>query len=188
MRTYLLAVVAANLAAATLAAPAPQNFPVVSLRPTTEDACFAAARDLNPDPSTCDVLIHRAGVDARTLAATHNNRGLILGAMGLPEEALDDFDAALVLAPDLAQAQINRANILFELARYPEALSAYDEALEHMTINRHVALFNRALTHRALGNVEQAKLDLDAARRRAGAGRGVAPNSKKAELQPQPPT
>ena len=170
MRTYLLGLIAAALSATALsahAAQAPLNFPEVSVQPATEEACFAAARDLNPDPSTCDVLIQGANADAPTLAATHNNRGLILGAMGLPEDALADFESVLDLAPDLEQAQVNRANILFQLGRYAQALAAYDDALESTTRFRHVALFNRALTHRALGNVEQARLDLAAARRLA---------------------
>jgi tetratricopeptide (TPR) repeat protein len=167
MRTYLLLIISSCLSATTLGASAPLNFPEVAVNTGIEGACFAAARDLDPDPSTCDVLIQRADTGAQTLAATHNNRGLILGAMGLQEEALVDFETALELAPGLGAAQVNRASTLFQLARYPEALTAYDEALTTMTTEQHVALFNRALVHRALGNVEAAGLDLAAARRLA---------------------
>ena len=170
MRTHLLLVLAAGLAATAMAATAPPNFPEISLQPRPEDACFAAAHQLNSDPATCDDLIHNADLDARTLAATHNNRGVILSTMGLRDEALSDFEATLALVPDHAEAQINRANILFELARYPQALRAYDSVLAGTGVNQHVVLFNRALTHRALGNIEQAGVDFAAARERATGG------------------
>ncbi|MFP6815323.1 MAG: tetratricopeptide repeat protein [Pseudomonadales bacterium] len=166
MRTHLLLAVFAGLATTALAATAPPNFPEVSPQPHTEDACFAAALQLNSETATCDDLIHAAGIDARSLAATHNNRGLILATMGLRDEALSDFETALSLAPNLAEAQINRANILFELARYPAALKAYDAVLAHVSVNQHVALFNRALTHSALGNVEPAGIDFASARQK----------------------
>jgi tetratricopeptide (TPR) repeat protein len=165
---YLLVALAggAMLTAQTVpAAPAPSSAPVVEVLPAGEDACFAAARDRQPDPASCDVVIQSAGVDTPTLAATHNNRGLILAAMNQLGEALADFETALELVPDLAQARINRANMLFQLARYPEALAAYDEALAGITVHRHIALFNRGLTYGALGNVVQARDDIAAARR-----------------------
>jgi tetratricopeptide (TPR) repeat protein len=109
-------------------------------------------------------VIQREGVDAQTLAATFNNRGLMMVAMELPEEALGDFDSALELSPDLIRAQVNRATTLFLLGRYAEALAAYDEILLRVSTDRHVILFNRALTRRALGDVAQASDDLTAAR------------------------
>lgn len=149
-----------------MAAPAPPGSAAVDPAPSAApDACFSAARDLKADLAACDVLINGSDADVHTLAATHNNRGLVLESMGMYEEALADFDAALKLEPDLAPARVNRANALFALARYSEALAGYDDALATMTTNRHVALFNKALTLRALGNVEQAAAALDSARR-----------------------
>jgi len=156
----------ACLTASALAAPAPLNFPEVTVIPASEDACFAAAQRADQDVSPCHTLIQRVDLDPQTRAAAHNNRGLILGAMGLHADALGDFESALELAPGLAHAQVNRANVMFMLERYPEALKAYDELLT-TTTQPHVVLFNRALVHRALGNVKAAGLDLAAARRLA---------------------
>jgi len=170
MRTYLALATLACLTASALAAPAPLNFPEVAVIPASENACFAAARHADQEPDQdvgpCHTLIQRADLDPKTRAAAHNNRGLILSAMGLHADALGDFEAALELAPGLALALVNRANVMFMLERYPAALKAYDEVLATIT-QPHVVLFNRALVHRALGNVEAAGLDLAAARRLA---------------------
>lgn len=178
MRTYLLFSIAGCLAFNALAAPAPEpaaqqemSVAEVDLLPVREDACLESAREAarggKPDPATCDVILQRAELQPAGLAAAYNNRGLILAAMGQSDEALVDFEAALQLTPALTEAVVNRANMLFYLARYPEALSAYDEALPDMASNRHVVLFNRALTYRALGSVDQAAADLATARRLA---------------------
>lgn len=172
MRTNVLLVIATavsmmGLAAVSLkalAAPAPMNYPQIVVARAGEDECFTAARNLEPNPAACDAVIQREGVDAQTLAATFNNRGLMMLALELPEEALGDFDASLELSPDLIPAQVNRATTLFLLGRYAEALDGFDEILMTASTDRHVTLFNRALTHRAIGDVEQASRDLTAAR------------------------
>jgi tetratricopeptide (TPR) repeat protein len=45
------------------------------------------------------------------------------------EEALANYDRALAIQPDFAQALSNRGNVLFELKRHEEALANYDRAL-----------------------------------------------------------
>ena len=186
MRTYLLFIIVSCLAVNALAAPAPEapaaapashdemSVPEDELLPVREDACFDSARQAarggKPDPAPCDVILQRAALQPTGLAAAHNNRGLILSAMGQIDEALVDFEAALQLTPGLTEARVNRANMLFHLARYPEALSAYEEVLPAMAGNRYLVLFNRALTYRALGDVDQAAADLETARRLAAAG------------------
>jgi tetratricopeptide (TPR) repeat protein len=166
MRTYLLAVIACALSAAAANAAHESAAPAAPLQP--EQACFDAARAQTPnqdlDPTPCEAVIERLDIDPRTLAAAHNNLGLIHAAMDLGELALDDYAAALALAPELFQARVNQATLLLQQGRYPEALAVLDEALEEPMAEQHVVLFNRALVHRALGNVEQAGRDVAAAR------------------------
>jgi len=169
MRMHPLLLIVAGLSATCLAAPAPLTFPELSANAITENDCFTAARDQKADPAPCDALLHGAAADPWTLAITHNNKGLILGTIGEHEKALGEFDAALELAPELVQAQINRGNTLMRLGRYREALDAYDRAVSKATVNQHVALFNRALAHAAFGNLDQAASDLAAARHQAAA-------------------
>jgi tetratricopeptide (TPR) repeat protein len=55
----------------------------------------------------------------------HFLRGLAASALGELQLALDEFDAALVLEPDYGEARLERAQTLFELARFEEAHGAF---------------------------------------------------------------
>jgi tetratricopeptide (TPR) repeat protein len=167
MRTHLLLLAALAFTCVSLAAPATLDITEVTVAATAQDTCFESTQNTTgqPDPSPCDAVIHNPSTDSWTRAAAHNNKGLIMSAMGMHEDALGDFQTAIELAPGLTEARINRANLLLRLGRYSDALGAYDEALQGATSHQQVALFNRALAHRALGNLEQADRDLAAARR-----------------------
>jgi len=62
-------------------------------------------------------------------ARTHLLLGMALARSGKLDEALASFDRAIALAPDLADAHGNRADVLAELQRHAEAVASYDEAL-----------------------------------------------------------
>lgn len=57
------------------------------------------------------------------------NYGNVLNALRLYPEALAQFDAAITIAPDHAEAQQMRGKTLHILERYDDALAAYDSAL-----------------------------------------------------------
>lgn len=63
------------------------------------------------------------------IAQVHNNRGLVLAALGRQDEALASFDRAIALDRGLHDAQINRGNALRQLKRPDDALAAYERAL-----------------------------------------------------------
>src|SRR5581483_6039046 len=48
--------------------------------------------------------------------------------LGRPADALESFDRALALRPDLASAHGNRAGVLVELGRPGDALTSFDRA------------------------------------------------------------
>lgn len=56
-------------------------------------------------------------------------RGKVLRAQGLLEEALDAYRRAVALDPMRALAWYGRGNLLYELKRYEEAVVAYDQVL-----------------------------------------------------------
>ncbi len=57
------------------------------------------------------------------------NSGLAQAALGFPDRALADFDAALALAPQHPVAHYNRGVALIKLGRYAEAVAANDRAI-----------------------------------------------------------
>ena len=57
------------------------------------------------------------------------NLGNVLAAQNRREEALANFDRALLARPDLFEALFNRANVLLELRRTEEALANYDRVV-----------------------------------------------------------
>jgi tetratricopeptide (TPR) repeat protein len=59
----------------------------------------------------------------------HFNAGLILIEMGRPSQAIDSFDQAIKLAPDLAKLRVTRGDTFHRLAKMQEAVADYRAAL-----------------------------------------------------------
>jgi tetratricopeptide (TPR) repeat protein len=59
-----------------------------------------------------------------------SNRGVINLSLGRAEAALEDFDRALALAPNLVEARFNRALACEARGDFLGALSAYEQVLE----------------------------------------------------------
>jgi Tetratricopeptide repeat/Glycosyltransferase family 9 (heptosyltransferase) len=91
-----------------------------------------------------------------------SNRGMTLRELNRFEEALENYDRALIARPEFAKALSNRGNVLHELTRFDEALASFDRALrvdpEHAE-----ALSNRGVTLHALKRFEEALLNFDRA-------------------------
>ncbi|MGO8702856.1 MAG: tetratricopeptide repeat protein [Candidatus Brocadiia bacterium] len=63
-------------------------------------------------------------------AVVYNALGVARSYAGRPEQALESFDAAIRLKPELAEAFVNRAAALDALGRMQEAVRDYDQALK----------------------------------------------------------
>ena len=76
--------------------------------------------------------LYRAALDADPRDANARQLlGVVLAQRGRPEEGLAQIDQALALAPDHAEAILNRANIHRMLGRNQEALAGFTRALEN---------------------------------------------------------
>jgi tetratricopeptide (TPR) repeat protein len=74
--------------------------------------------------------LYRATLDRNSSCwMAHNNLGAVLTRSGRAAEALEQFDAALPLAPPFAEIQFNRGDALVMLGRLPEAAGAYEAAI-----------------------------------------------------------
>jgi protein O-GlcNAc transferase len=99
--------------------------------------------------------------DPRDFAALHL-LGVIHAQQGKNEDALVEIDAALLLKPDDADAQLNRANVLKVMGRTDEALAGYARALE-LKPDWPQSLNNRGTVLRDLGRYQDALAAYDRA-------------------------
>ena len=79
-------------------------------------------------------------------AADYSNRGSTYADLGRHAEALADYDAALRLDPNLAQARYNRGTTYKALGRHAEALADYDAAIR-LDPNYAQAYLNKGVLH-----------------------------------------
>src|SRR5271156_284110 len=75
--------------------------------------------------------------------------------LGRNNAALDNYDRALAVKPDDAEALYNRGNALQELGRFEQALESYKQALA-VRPEYAEALDNRGNALRALGSFDEA--------------------------------
>src|SRR5580704_13798791 len=112
------------------------------------EAAARYAEVLRADPANADALYYLALISCqhgrfaegaelarKSLASdqkqarSHVILGRALHALGRNDDALASFDRAIALAPDLAPAYANRADVLSKIGRNAEALDSYDRAL-----------------------------------------------------------
>jgi tetratricopeptide (TPR) repeat protein len=98
------------------------------------------------------------------LVATHVNRGIIHALRADYSKALSDYDRAISLDPDEAEAFLNKGLLLLRTAnRDREALEAIDSAITKNTSKPALAYFARAVAHEGLGHTEAAYRDFQRA-------------------------
>jgi tetratricopeptide (TPR) repeat protein len=79
---------------------------------------------------------------------------------GRPEKALEDYNRAIKIKPDVAAGYLGRANTLNILGRYEEAIEDYNTALE-ITPDLANAYVNRGIAHSHLEEYEKAIADYE---------------------------
>ncbi len=96
--------------------------------------------------------------NGHTRAVYFTQRGLIYGLLGQYEQALADFDHALVLKEDMTWALIRRGEAYRLMGKYKQALANFERALE-IDENNAWALANHGETYRLMGKYKQALAD-----------------------------
>ena len=130
-------------------------------RPGSADPSWYGALRAGPLRRGAGRLQPRAELDP-TIPLLFNNRGVTYLALKQPAQALADFEEALVLKPDYANAYYNRAAAYMALGRYRLATESYTRAIE---LNDRVALFynSRGLSYAARDEHELAIEDYERA-------------------------
>jgi len=105
----------------------------------------------------CSRALVEQALPARERAATHVNRGILRMHAKDIARALADYDAALRLKPDLAEAHVNRGIALVNAGgREAEAIAALSQGLKLETTRPEVAYYTRGVAHELAGNVRAA--------------------------------
>jgi tetratricopeptide (TPR) repeat protein len=79
----------------------------------------------------CTQLIQSGRLATEGLAGTYDNRGNAYDNRGLHDQAISDYNQALALKPDDAEAYFNRGDTFEKLGRRDEAIADYRSALNY---------------------------------------------------------
>lgn len=157
MRTMIL------LLATALAATA-ANGAVMVIGSSDAQACYKAAkaeRAMSAAIDLCTTAIASRELNARDLAATQVNRGILYMYERNYDAALADYDAAIASKTRMGEAHVNRAIALLRMdqGRATDAVQALTRGLELGTNEPEVAHYMRAVAHEILGDAKNAYLD-----------------------------
>jgi tetratricopeptide (TPR) repeat protein len=126
------------------------------------DAAHRAARDELTDvkaAAACDTALSDESLTLHDRAGTFVNRGVLRLARGAFAKAREDFDSALELMPDLAEAFSDRGAALVALKDYGAGIADIDRGLALNCEEPEKAHYNRALAYEALDDMKDAYRD-----------------------------
>jgi tetratricopeptide (TPR) repeat protein len=126
------------------------------------DACSRAAIVGESDArfeAVCTRALDEERLGAYDLAGTYVNRGVMKLRRLEYAAAMRDFEAAVRLQRNMAEAYVNRGASLIGLKRYPESLPDLNKAIELGLDEPAKAYFNRALAHEGVGDLKAAYFD-----------------------------
>ena len=125
-------------------------------------ACFEAAenaRSLRDALRICDSALLDDGAAAVDRAATLVNRGIVQMQAQNYLAAIADYDAAIKLEPDTAEAYVNKGIALMRLGNDDEAVAQLSEGIARNPKRPEIAFYNRAVAHEGLGKAREAYED-----------------------------
>ena len=118
--------------AAVLAASSAQAGVVTTMGSTYAESCYHAAQDRNTSRvamDACDRALALEPLDAHDRAGTFVNRGILRMALKNYEGALRDYDAALAINPNEAEAWLNKAIVGVETGKSQESVDLAGKAI-----------------------------------------------------------
>jgi tetratricopeptide (TPR) repeat protein len=125
--------------------------------------CFEYAeanRSSDRGVENCDRALSEEALSVRDRAATHVNRGILHMKGKSLDDALADYQKAVAIKPDLAEAYVNQGIALVHLGgRDADAIAAISKGLSLNTARPEVAYYTRGVAHELLGNNRQAYED-----------------------------
>ena len=111
------------------------------------------------DLRRCDDALEREALSEYDRVATHVNRGILRMRLGKIDAAVDDFDRAIAIDPDEAEAYLNKGMASLRTENWVEALPLFDQALARETRRPAIAYYGRGVAHEMSGKVREAYYD-----------------------------
>lgn len=106
--------------------------------------------------SACNQALRDEALSPRDRAATYVNRGVLRLRTRSFDRAIDDFDAALHINPNLGEALVNRGAARIGQHRYADALRDLERGADLGASEPEKAWYNRGLAHEGLGDLTSA--------------------------------
>jgi len=135
----------------------------ISIGQSLSSSCFDEATWGSHDNhalEVCSRAIDEELLTSKDLAATYVNRGIVKANRGDIDGALDDYNLALKIKPNLGDALANMGSAYLYAERYEDALAKLDQALSYENLGKpsHV-YFNIAIAQESLGNTKEAYIN-----------------------------
>ena len=164
MGSGFLGAVVVVLALGAIATPAFAQYPVTVFGSGYARDCYVAVKSRTAVPAsalqTCDIALRQEQLSKTNRAATLINRGIVHMREKNHDRAMQDYEAALRITPDMPEAKINLGAMLYYMGRYPDAVAALNEGVKIANEDaRAAAHFNRALAYERMGDVDNAYAD-----------------------------
>lgn len=125
--------------------------------------CYEAAESKRPTRQAlriCDSALMDEGLDVGDRAKTFVNRGIIHMQAKNIEAALSDYDTAIRIDPNTAEAYVNKGLALMRLGnREADAVAQLTEGLIRNPSRPEVAYFSRGILHEMMGLTREAFAD-----------------------------
>ena len=143
---------------AVMTASAAAQMSVTTIGATDAAACYQNAQDeFSQDTTYCDIALTNGATTRADRKKTLVNRGVIYNRAGALDKAIADFNAALDIDDDLAEAFLNRGNSYFLMSRFDDALADYHRALELDVSKPWAAWYNIGLVYAAKKQPDKAR-------------------------------
>ena len=155
-------VVMAGAAALALAAAGSAQAAVTVIGGGMAQACSQAAVGGESDvkfQDVCTQALESEFMNSRDRAGTLVNRGVLKLRRGTYPEATRDFDKAVRIQPDMAEAYVNRGAASIGQRRYADSLPDINKGLELGVQEPAKAYYNRALAHEGMDDAKAAYFD-----------------------------
>lgn len=141
------------------ASGAPASVTVLGPGPAQE--CFRIA-EFGGDPhegiARCTFALSTA-LNPTDRAATFVNRGVIRLSAHQDEQAFDDINSGISIAPELGDAYVDRGAVLITLGKYDDALADLNKGISLGPHRPQIAYYDRALIYEQRGDIRAAYYD-----------------------------